>query len=206
MFKKCEMARVSDMSKNIATDLSLIFSAPFVGLYVAIRTWLYLGGDYLTLIVMVLSLAIFPLIIPTAWALRHGIEWDYPEKNQRFKPFLLVILNYFFSTLFFSIHYPDYPFFLSLAYLMNGVIAIMLNFWTKVSLHTIGTVGPALTLYYLGLNIDAIVLFIIAFIIMYSRYVLGRHNLMQLTLGFISAITTTTLSWMLYHYLTSFAT
>ncbi len=198
------MTRVSDMSKNIATALSLIFSAPFIGLYVAIRTWLYLGGDCSTLIIMMLSLAILPLVIPATWALRHGIEWDYPEKKQRFKPFLLVILNYFFSTLFFSIYYPDYPFFLSLAYLMNSIVAIMLNFWTKVSLHTMGIAGPALTLYYLGLNIDAIILFIITFIVMYSRYMLRRHNLLQLTLGFISAITTTTLSWILYQYLTSF--
>ncbi len=198
------MTWVSDMSKNIATALSLIFSAPFIGLYVAIRTWFCLGGDYLTLMIMILSLAILPLVIPTTWALRHGIEWDYPEKKQRFKPFLLVILNYFFSTLFFSIYYPGYPFFLSLAYLMNGIVAVMLNIWTKVSLHTMGITGPALTLYYLGLNIDAIILFIIAFIVMYSRYVLRRHNLLQLTLGFISAITTTTLSWALYQYLTSF--
>jgi len=191
------------MLRNIATAVSLVFSAPFIGLYVAVRTWLCMGGDYLVLVTMIITLAIAPLLIPTLWALRHGIEWDYPEKKHRFKPFILVILNYLFSVVFFAMYWPGYPLFLSLAYLMNSIVAILLNLWTKVSLHTIGVVGPALTLYYLGLYIDSIILLIIALIVMYSRYVLRRHSITQLLLGFITAVTTTTLSWIIYQYMTT---
>ncbi len=185
--------------KKIYEGVSIVFSAPFIALYICIRLFLSALINIEELMMSLLLLVAIPLIIPLYYAARWKIDWDYPERKYRVIPFFLVNLGYT-ALLIYSLTTQNRELvFLSLSYWMNGVIAWFISLGYKVSIHMIGISGPATYMLFTNYAVDAIILYIVGIITAYSRYTLKRHTLYQLILGYSMGILLTITAYYLVY-------
>jgi membrane-associated phospholipid phosphatase len=180
--------------------LSIIFSAPFIALYIILRLLSSNELSFLDLFVLITSLTIIPLVIPLYTAYRKGYEWDYPARETRIKPFSLVVLNYSIALIILYFTGSDNTvLFLITSYFLNGLISLIISLRHKISLHVIGIIGPATYLLLIGFLIDSIILYILSVIVAYSRYILKRHSIEQIITGVISGFILTIIAYMIIY-------
>lgn len=183
------------MKKNIYELISLAFSAPFIGLYTFTRIATSSEADTSSWLAGLIGVFIVPLCVPSLYAWKKGFAWDFPERKTRTIPFTMVVLGYLITTIFF-LYKGTFPLlYIALTYLFNGFTSLIINFKTKISLHSLGVCGPATLLLLLGFIYDSIALYALSTIVAFSRYKLGRHTIEQLLLGCIVGVITTIISY-----------
>ena len=185
--------------KKIYEGVSIVFSAPFIALYVSIRLFLSALINTEELVMTILFLVAIPLIIPLYYAARWKIDWDYPERKHRVIPFFLVNLGYTALLIYSLTTHNRELVFLSLSYWINGIMAWFISLGYKVSIHMIGISGPATYMFLIHYSVDAIILYIAGIITAYSRYRLERHTLYQLILGYSMGILLTITAYQLVY-------
>ncbi len=183
------------MEKNIYEFISLVLSAPFIGLYAFTRVAINNETDIVSWLVGLTGVVMVPLCIPSFYAWRKGLAWDFPDRKTRTVPFIIVVLGYLLTTIFFLFNGIFTFMYMALAYLLNGTVSLIINFKTKISLHALGICGPATALLFLGFIYDSVALYALSVIVAFSRYKLGRHTIEQLLLGCIVGVITTALSY-----------
>jgi len=183
------------MEKNIYELVSLAFSAPFIGLYSFTRVAISDETDIVSWLAGLIGIVIVPLFVPSIYAWRKGFAWDFPDRKTRTMPFAIVVLGYLLTTIFYLYNGIFSLLYIALAYLLNGIASLIINFKTKISLHTLGICGPATALLLLGFIYDSIALYALSTVVALSRYKLGRHTIRQLLLGCIVGVVTTALSY-----------
>lgn len=183
--------------REIHEYISVVFSAPFIALYLLLRIATDKIVDSISaLIILLLGLVIVPLAFPLFIAFRRGYEWDYPDRSTRIYPFSIVTIFYFITLiLVVYLKCNNEIFFLVLSYFLNGLVVLIISLKYKISIHMAGIAGPATYLYLVGYRVDAAILYVIAFITAYSRYILGRHTPSQLITGFIMGVLMTYISY-----------
>lgn len=178
-----------------------MFSAPFIALYILLRLAIdKIIDDFLAFTILFIGLVIIPLIFPLFIAFRRGYEWDYPNRSTRIYPFSIVTIFYFITlALILYLRCNNEIIFLALSYSVNGFVSLLISLKYKISIHLVGITGPATYFYFLGYWIDAIILYLIAFITAYSRFYLRRHTIPQLIMGVMVGITFTYISYLIVY-------
>ncbi len=176
--------------------ISIVFSAPFIALYLIIRLVLDNVIGLAGLFFSILWLVLIPIIIPLYYASIMNIEWDYPERHHRIKPFLLIVIGYLVLTITSIFLLEKELVFISASYTINGLAAWLTNLKYKISIHMIGISGPATALLLLGYYVDAITLYIIGLITAYSRMTMKRHTPGQIITGFLTGMILTTIVYL----------
>ena len=182
--------------KKIYEFISIIFSAPFIALYVILRIFFLCPFSIRQLILLIIGYVLLPLFIPLLYSYKKNIEWDYPSREERIIPFSLVFVGYVLALIaLYSLDTCREGIFLAMSYTLNGLVSLIISFKYKISIHVIGIMGPATYLLLIGLVQDFLALFISSLLVSYSRYVLKRHTPMQLFLGYIESIVITILAY-----------
>ncbi len=187
------------MDRRIHEYISIIFSAPFIALYILLRIYYEDMINTYDLLLGLICLTILPIIIPVYYAHKLGVEWDYPERVLRIKPFMLIVLVYMFYMVYSLETDSRVALFISASYFLNGLLSWLITFKYKVSIHMVGIFGPATLMYLLGVIIDSIALYIVGFITGVSRYLLNRHNTAQLITGVAVSISATTITYLVVY-------
>jgi membrane-associated phospholipid phosphatase len=183
--------------RRIYELVSVVFSAPFIALYVVIRV--YLSGLIGTsdLVQSIIWLTIIPVLVPVYYSVRLGVEWDYPKREDRLIPFLIINLGYLYLYVLLLLLDCGKPvLFLAASYLINGFAAWAISMKYKISIHMIGISGPATYFLLLGYSPDATALYAIGLLTGYARSRLGRHSLSQLIGGYVQGIILTLIAYM----------
>lgn len=87
--------------------------------------------------------------------------------------------------------------FLSLSYLVNGIVSLVITKWYKISLHVVGIAGPSTYLLLISQYQYAILFYVISIIVASSRIKLKRHRIDQVVTGYIVSITVTVISYVI---------
>ena len=130
---------------------------------------------------------ILSILVIFLFAKKHSIEIDIEDRKKRTPVFLMIIVNYIVSTLFFWLFENYTMFLLSLSYVVVTSTIMIINLFWKISVHAAGVSGPLTALYYVFGSI--VVPFYITLIpLLYSRYKLGHHTKLQLLAGSVVPI------------------
>ncbi len=185
--------------KRIPEIISIIFSAPFIALYVLLR--LAFNGliNLNDLLAGILCLSIIPILLPLYYAWKIGSEWDYPERSHRVIPFLLIVLVYGVYVYYSVSTSSKLVLFIASSYFVNGLLAWIITLRYKISIHMIGIFGPATLMYLIKYVVDSTILYMIGVITGLSRYILNRHSIYQILLGIIVSVLATFTTYLLVY-------
>jgi len=142
-------------------------------------TWIYFG-------IIIISTVLLPFI-QVVWMKKKGktASLDIPERERRSIPSIQGVLNYFLALValwFFEA--PKPILILMWVYLFNTLIAIIITYYWKVSVHGMAIGGPVACLGYL---ISPYIYWFLLLLplITYSRVSLKAHTPMQVITGFV---------------------
>jgi len=141
--------------------------------------WIYFGIIFIA--------AVFLPFIQVVWMKKKGktASLDVPERNRRFKPFIQGVLNYFLAlVVLWMFEAPKPVLVLMWAYLFNTLIAVIITYYWKISVHGMAIGGPVACLGYLISPQIYWFLFLLP-LITYSRVSLKAHTPMQVITGFL---------------------
>lgn len=184
------------MSLKIARYISTIFVPPVPMLIIFSFLSLTLKISSLNFTVVFLTTLVFGFLAPILLfriLLKQDkiINHDATVKEQRTVPYLWALSFYvigFLILYFFSIEGTILSFWL--CYVTNMILVLVINKFWKISIHTIGIVGPVTLVVYIT-GVAFIPLFIIPLMVGWSRIKLKCHSLSQVLAGGLLAIFST---------------
>jgi len=144
-----------------------------------------------TALAIILALMVILPIVPIVVNTRRGeIDLDVSDQQQRTKFFLFSAGCYGLAWSMFALLACHIFAVLAAAYLAVVTSLIVLNTWTKVSVHAAGVAGPSTALIYLyGPQVSALVL--LWGLVVWSRVKLRQHTVRQGVLGVIAGMLVT---------------
>ena len=185
MYCRFEIAEKYKM--KFARLVSTISHAPILSIpaFVAIN-YLLLDFDEFLLItfICVLFAAILPIVAVLVWSIKFKkVDVDVPEKEDRNYPLIIVIVTYFIgSIILYILNAPLLTTLLMFCYCSNTLVVFFINFFWKISIHSMGVAGPTTALIFAFGPIGSILGLIIP-IVMWSRVYLKRHTMSQVITG-----------------------
>ncbi len=183
-------------TRTIALVVSHLTSAPIFAIYISILIVLYNPSlfspltSFTAVLVTIIFLTILPpLPIPIATLLGHT-DFFVTRQDKRPAFFLFAVSMHILGAI---VTYLLNAYYLSLYILCYGTVTfslMLINFKTKISVHTAGITGPiTYVVYFLG--IPFLLLYLIAVPVAWARYVLKAHTPSQLLLGALDAVLVT---------------
>lgn len=176
--------------------ISIIFAAPFIAFYVLLILGLQTIIDGKDLITGTIFLVIIPLMISISFSKHYAVEWDYRQREKRIIPLTLINFSYIILCILWM-NKGFLELFLSLSYLVNGIVSLVITRWYKISLHVIGIAGPSTYLLLISQYQYAILFYVISIIVASSRIKLKRHSIDQIVTGYAVSITVTVISYVI---------
>ncbi|PID57087.1 MAG: hypothetical protein CR986_09365 [Ignavibacteriae bacterium] len=181
------------MNKNIykaAKIFSYIFIPPVMNLFIFIIFSNHYESNLKNLIGITISF-LFGLLIPMITILifrKKGLlsDNDATIKEERTTPYVYAIIYSTIGivlTLFFELN--DYITMLWLVYLLNSIIILIINYFWKVSAHTMGVGMPLGAIFFLNNHFLLLITAIILVIVVLARLILKVHTILQLIVGAI---------------------
>lgn len=190
------MAKNNRLVISTYTAISILSSAPFIALYVVLVLYYNSFLLHTEFLLLIATLVLSPILITIYYSRKLGIEWDFPERKYKIKPFTLIVLFYLLGlVLLLFIEADFYSIFLQFAYLVNGVLSLSITLRTKISLHVAGIMGPSIYLFIIKMFLHGCILFILSIFVGYVRILLRRHTLGQVILGGIVSIISTIIAY-----------
>lgn len=127
------------------------------------------------------------------FAKRERIDYNIPERNVRYKPFVFAIASYVFGFLaLLSLKAPALMICMMVAYAINtGVMSLITLFW-KISIHAAGVTGPMTFLVY-ALGWQWSFLYLLMIPVGGIKLLMREHTISQLAAG---AVISAALSWL----------
>ena len=190
------MAENNRLVTTMYTIISIFTSAPFIALYVILVLYFnsfLLHSEFLLLIA---TLVLSPILITLYYSYKLGIEWDFPERRHRIKPFTLIVLFYLLGLiLLFFVEAGFRSLFLQFAYLVNGIFSLSITLRTKISLHVAGIVGPSTYMFIIKMFLHGCALLALSIFVGYIRIFLHRHTLDQVILGGVVSVISTIIAY-----------
>jgi len=142
-------------------------------------TWIYMG--------IIIIATVFLPFIQVFFMKKKGktASLDIPEREKRSAPFIQGVLNYFLALVaLWLFEAPKPVLILMWAYLFNTLIAIIITYYWKVSIHGMAIGGPIACLGYL-ISPHIYWFLLLLPLITYSRVSLKAHTPMQVITGFL---------------------
>lgn len=173
---------------NLANLISSITNPPFLAIpvFIIINYTLLYEGDWLWFsAVSIFFVSILPIITSFLWIKKKKLEADMPQREDRIYPLLLVILSYVIGVLvLYTIGAPQLTTVLMICYLNNTITLLLFSLYWKISIHAMGTSGPATAILYL-FGWPGLIFSLLVPLVIWSRLHLKRHTPAQLIVGTI---------------------
>ena len=183
---------ISPRTYRIANTFSVVGQPIFIPIPVFILLATKIddpGKCALAIIVSLLFVTVIPTVVTYYFSLKLGRkDGDIPDRTLRFKPMMLGTASYVIGTgVLYLMDVPKVMTVLMLCYAVVTLAMMIITFYWKISIHSVGVIGPTMALAYAfwpwGL------LFALIFPpIVWSRYVLKKHTPAQLAGGAIAGI------------------
>lgn len=186
---------------RLAKIVSGLFHPLFIPLYgliilLSAPTFLhYLPADVKNIIFLILLInnVLIPLALLPFFRYRNIISsYNIEEKSERVMPLLTTSILY--CTTSFIVFRYQIPFFLKSFIFATSILSIlvsMINFWWKISIHSVGAGALTATVFVLSLKMHTpllwymIAVILAAGLILTSRLKLNSHNPSQVWVGFL---------------------
>ncbi|MBT8171920.1 hypothetical protein KJN74_03525 [Candidatus Bathyarchaeota archaeon] len=194
------------MTKNIEKNFKRAFShdfANFISTYLSPPTmaivatlsfslWSPIGlgslAPPLTILLCFLLFAFFPFL-PVIYSYKRNIVDLYVSKKEARTPFFIIaISSYLLATIIFFITNTQIMFLLAMGYTIVSIFLLGVNFFWKISIHCAGVTGPIFALSFV-FGINALPLFLIIFLVCWSRIKLKDHTFAQTFAGTLISLT-----------------
>lgn len=199
----------TNIPDNIAKIISGIFHPllmPLYGLIILLSaptflSFLPLEIKKILFLVVLINNVMIPLALIPFFRYRHVISsYAIEERSERIIPLLTVSILY--CTTSFVVFRFHIPFFLKSFIYATSVLSIVvsvINFWWKISIHSVGAGALAATIFVLSFKLHIPLTFYMIFIILASGFVLSSrlrlnaHNPSQAWTGFATGFLVITL-------------
>jgi hypothetical protein len=182
------MERINDAKKDhIAEVISSLTHAPILSIpaFLIINYFeMDLAGFILASIICILFSVVIPILIVIYWTRRIKThEMDLPNKEDRIIPLIIGFSSYILgSAILFLIGAPILSIALMFCYGTSTLIVTIISKFWKISIHTMGVMGPTVAMVFAFGPIGAIYGMILP-LVMWSRYHLHKHTMGQLFAG-----------------------
>jgi len=170
--------------------LSIILSPPLIAFYITIIFSLFsptsLGYiDIFQSLVIGLTFLVLIPIVSNIYFNKKII--DNLKREDRTSPYLTSIGGYIISSAIFWYLNSHAMFVISMAYVFVATTVSIVNIFWKISAHSAGVAGPTTALIYVfGTNL--IILYLLTILVIWARFKMKAHNILQLITGAIVAI------------------
>lgn len=171
--------------KKVAEILSIILGPqiwiPFLFFLIIFKSGLSRYQINILLPLLLLLVVIIPLgylfIAPkVGWA----SKWDLPKRKERYPFFAITLITSLISLWLIYTLGTELLFNLSILFLIMLLIAMTVTYFWQISLHvTLNVFGALITNYLFNWNLP--ILYVVVPVIMWARFLLKRHTLVQLT-------------------------
>ena len=178
---------ISPRTESIANLFSVVGQPIFIPIPVFILLSTKVS-DPAKMAVLILVSLLFVTVIPTVgtyyFSMKLGRkDGDILDRRQRFPPMFIGILSYSVGTVsLYLLEAPTVMTVLMLCYAIVTTIMTIITFYWKISIHSVGVVGPSMALAF-AFWPWGLLYFLLLPPIAWSRYVLRRHTPAQLIAG-----------------------
>lgn len=182
-----------EFKEKFAKLISTVTYSPML----AIPAFLFINLFFLNFhdFIIITSVSIFfatilPIAAVLTWSKRNvGVDTDLSKKEDRIYPLIIGITSYLIGTIVLYIfHAPALVTILMLCYSINTLTVFFINFFWKISIHSMGVAGPTTALTFAFGPVGSLLGLFIP-LVMWSRVYLKKHTMSQVimgaTLGFI---------------------
>lgn len=153
---------------------------------------------------IILFFVVIPILL--MWILKKFKmikSFDVFERQKRIIPFIFTIISYSLGFVI-LLYAKDSPVFLksmTLCYIINTVVILIVTIWWKMSVHAMAIAGPIVGLHYFFGNV-ILPFYLLIILVGYSRVVLKRHTIAQVIAGGLTGVLLTAVQ--MYFYLDLF--
>ena len=137
-----------------------------------------------SIIVSLLTATVIPVLVVKHYSVRYGnTDGDVAHREDRARPLLGGILSYVAGVvLLYAVGAPDICTVMMLSYALSTVVVMLISTKWKISIHATGVMGPAMALS-VAYWPWGLAMFALLPLVMWSRYVRGKHTPLQLVGG-----------------------
>ena len=137
-----------------------------------------------TIAVSILTATLIPVLVVQHYSVRCGnTDGDVVRREDRARPLIGGVLSYLLGVvLLYAIGAPRICTVMMLSYALSTAVVMLISTRWKISIHATGVMGPAMVLSMVYWP-WGLVMFAILPPVMWSRYVRGKHTLLQLVGG-----------------------
>ncbi|MFZ7138367.1 MAG: hypothetical protein ACOWW1_08120 [archaeon] len=186
--KNCAQNSQKEFTRDLANFISIFVAPPTVAIIATIcfSLWSPIGLGSLsapfTILVCFLCFALFPFIGILYFKHKKVVDIYVSQRTARTPFFLIAIASYSAATIIFALTDTRIMFLLALGSLFVSIIAMGINMFWKVSIHTAGVTGPIFALVYV-FGVAALPLATIVGLVGWSRIKLKNHTFGQTLAG-----------------------
>jgi len=178
--------------------LSYASSAPIMaGMAFIVLTELE-SASFVHALASLLFATVFPVAIIVFFAKRERIDYNIPDRNIRYKPFVFAIASYVLGFLaLLSLKAPSIMICMMVAYVFNTSVLFLITLFWKISIHAAGVTGPITFLVYaLGWRWNFLYLLVIP--VGGMKLLMREHSVSQLVAG---SVLSAVLSWLQIYFI-----
>ncbi|OPY23639.1 MAG: hypothetical protein A4E27_01446 [Methanobacterium sp. PtaU1.Bin242] len=178
------------LARTISTYSSPLLVSVLV--FIGINYYLLKGYDFLTVtFTSIFFVFLLPSIPAYLWMKKNIVDFELPKKEDRFYPLLYFLLSYLIGAIvLYIISAPPITTVLMFCYFSNTLLVLLISQFWKISIHSVGIVGPVIALIYV-LGYVGLVFTVLIPLVMWSRVYLKKHSLSQVIAGACMAFAST---------------
>ncbi|AGI47760.1 hypothetical protein TALC_00764 [Thermoplasmatales archaeon BRNA1] len=143
-----------------------------------------LGGWLLYTLICIVFAIVLPMVFISYFAKRYGNDdGDIVRREDRYVMLALGAVFYLLGTVcLYLADAPEITTVLMLCYLVVTVAVLLITFYWKISLHSIGLMGPSMALF-VTFGLPGLALLLLYPPVLWARYYLKKHTPLQLALA-----------------------
>ena len=191
--KSCEQNSQKEFTRDFANFISIFVAPPTVAVIATIcfSLWSPIGlGSLsipLTILLCFLCFALFPFLAILYFKRKKVVDIYVSQRTARTPFFVIAIASYAFASIIFFFTDTRIMLLLALGSLFVSIIAMGINMFWKVSIHTAGVTGPIFALVYV-FGVAALPLATIVGLVGWSRIKLKNHTFGQTLAGTVLSL------------------
>ena len=179
--------KLSERADRASRAVSVITHAPFLSAFMFVLLGLTSDDPAVaaaSIIVSLLTATVIPVLVVQHYSVRYGnTDGDVARREDRARPLLGGILSYVAGVvLLYAVGAPDICTVMMLSYALSTVVVMLISTKWKISIHATGVMGPAMALS-VAYWPWGLAMFALLPLVIWSRYVRGKHTPLQLVGG-----------------------
>jgi membrane-associated phospholipid phosphatase len=200
----CGSSSQEDFGCSLAHFISKYLSPPIVAIVATVlfSLWSPIGLGYLnpglSIFLSFLLFAFFPFLPVIYYYKKKTVDLYVSKREERLPFFLYALASYLTAAVLFFFTDTTILLLLALGYVSVTVILLVVNNFSKVSIHCAGVTGPIFALVFVfGIKIIPISLVIL--LVCWSRIKLKNHTIAQTFMGTMIALTVGIIEYSLFY-------